>query len=153
MTVPARELTEIEAVTVAETVLTWTGSGLLILGATMVIIAIVFGYRRYHAHARSEAPDSYWSIALIGAWASVLLSFIPLSQVLDGGIAGYLERGESDRTLSVGMWAGLFPVLPLVVLIGFVIGGVSVGMREVGERARTLFGGDGTIRRTISLGH
>lgn len=56
--------------------------------------------------------------AIIGGVAGILLAFIPLSPVLGGGIAGYLQRGPREAGLKVGAGAGLVMLLPYV-FIGF----------------------------------
>lgn len=55
--------------------------------------------------------------ALIGGIAGVLLAFIPFSTVLGGGVAGYLEGGDSRSGAKVGALAGLFVFIPFVVII------------------------------------
>ncbi|AEM56450.1 hypothetical protein HISP_04295 [Haloarcula hispanica N601] len=45
--------------------------------------------------------------AIIGAVATALLSgFVPLAPLLGGGIAGYLEGGERDDGVRVGLLSG-----------------------------------------------
>ncbi|NHX38998.1 MULTISPECIES: DUF5518 domain-containing protein [Haloarcula] len=46
--------------------------------------------------------------AIIGAVATALLSgFVPLAPLLGGGIAGYLEGGERDDGVRVGLLSGV----------------------------------------------
>ena len=52
--------------------------------------------------------------ALIGAVVSILLSFVPLSPVLGGMVAGYLQGGDSGDGVRVGAASGLIALLPLV---------------------------------------
>ena len=142
MTVFTRELTQAESVAVAEAVITWTGIGLLVTGVGMLVFAIGFVLWRHRAYRRARTGDplsSYWTYALVGGFATALLSFIPISPLFGGALSGYLERGESNRTLSVGALAGLLPVVPLVVLIAFVLGGVVAGLMEIGEDSVALF--------------
>lgn len=69
--------------------------------------------------------------ALIGAVAGVVLSFIPLSTVLGGAIAGYLEGGEASDGVRVGAIAGAIMLIPFVFIgmvfvlffVGFGTGG------------------------------
>ncbi len=61
--------------------------------------------------------------ALIGAVVSVLLGMIPFSPVLGGGVAGYLEGGDSRTGIRVGAIAGVIAAVPLTL---FVIVGVVV---------------------------
>lgn len=64
--------------------------------------------------------------ALIGAVAGLVLSFIPLSTLLGGAVAGYLEGGTTNDGLRVGAIAGLVMLLPMLffglVLVPFVLG-------------------------------
>lgn len=54
--------------------------------------------------------------AVIGAVAGIILSFIPLSTLLGGVIAGYLEGGEMENGVKVGAIAGLIMLIPLVFI-------------------------------------
>ena len=56
--------------------------------------------------------------AVLGGVVGIVLSFVPLSPVLGGAVAGYLEGGDTDDGLRVGALAGLVALLPLSV-IGF----------------------------------
>ncbi|MFU8866628.1 DUF5518 domain-containing protein [Natronococcus sp.] len=56
--------------------------------------------------------------AVIGGAVGIVLSFVPLSPVLGGAVAGYLEGGDTDDGLKVGALAGLVALLP-IALIGF----------------------------------
>jgi hypothetical protein len=91
--------------------------------------------------------------ALIGGVVGVLLSFVPLSPVLGGAVAGYLEGGTAKAGLRVGSIAGLVMLLPFslfglfglwlfvldvtVALLGFVIvlgflGFYTIGLSALG---------------------
>lgn len=65
--------------------------------------------------------------AIIGAVAGIVLSFIPLSTVIGGAIAGYLEDGDTNDGLRVGAIAGIIMLIPFVlfglVFMMFLIGG------------------------------
>lgn len=136
VTVGTTELTDDQAVEVASTVTSWTGTGLLLAGIGMVLFGVAFVAVRHRAHRRlqtGESVSSYGSHAVLGAVATAVLSFLPFSPALGGLLAGYLERGESTRTVSVGTLAGVLPMLPLLVFLLFLMIGLVSGMRAVGE--------------------
>lgn len=59
--------------------------------------------------------------AVVGAIATLVLSFLPLSPVLGGGIAGYLQRGPQQEGAKVGGLAGLLAAIPLFLSLLFVV--------------------------------
>lgn len=59
--------------------------------------------------------------ALIGAVVGVVLSPVPLSTVLGGAVAGYLEGGDRGDGLRVGGLAGGFMLVP-ILLVAFLAG-------------------------------
>jgi hypothetical protein len=67
-----------------------------------------------------RAPNTLLN-GLIGGITGVLLSFIPFSTVLGGGVAGYLEGGDSASGAKVGAIAGLIAFIPFVVILGVVL--------------------------------
>lgn len=142
VTVATAELTEAEMVEVADAIVSWTAIGLLTVGLGMVLFALGYIVVRHRAHRRARQGDSirsYGSYAVLGALATSVLSFVPISPVFGGALAGYLERGESNRTISVGALAGILPMIPVLGLILFVLGGVISGMLAVGEDAIAMF--------------
>lgn len=50
--------------------------------------------------------------AVVGGIAGILLAFVPLSPVLGGAIAGYLQHGPRESGMKVGAGAGLVMLLP-----------------------------------------
>lgn len=58
--------------------------------------------------------------AVVGAVVGTVLSFVPLSPVLGGGVAGYLQGGDPDDGLKVGGVAGALMLVPFV-LVGLVV--------------------------------
>lgn len=63
-----------------------------------------------------HAPNTLLN-ALIGAVVGVLLSFIPLSTILGGAVAGYLEGGDTATGAKVGALAGLIALVPFVFVL------------------------------------
>ena len=136
VTVFTTELTDAEAVDLANAVVTWTGFGLAVTGLGMLAFAVWFVVGRHRTHRRARAGEpvsSYSSFAVLGAVTAAFLSFIPLSPVLGGALAGYLERGESARIVSVGAVSGLLAVLPLLALLTFTLVGVVAGLLAVDQ--------------------
>jgi hypothetical protein len=69
--------------------------------------------------------------ALLGAVVTVVLSFIPFSPVLGGGVAAYLNEADTNTGLRVGALSGLFAAVPLVLfglLAVFFLGFFAFGL-------------------------
>jgi len=58
---------------------------------------------------------------LVGGVVAVLLSFLPLSTVLGGGVAGYLDRGAGRYGPTAGAIAGIVAFVPYL-LVGLYLG-------------------------------
>ena len=65
--------------------------------------------------------------AVIGAVATVGLSFTGISPVLGGALAAYLEGGETGDGLRVGALSGLIASLPLAGIVAFALVVFSLG--------------------------
>ena len=86
--------------------------------------------------------------ALVGAAVTILLSFLPLSPLLGGVLAGYLEGGDAREGVRVGAAAGAIALVPLalfgVLVIGFGVfylaGGLPYHLSVVGVLALVLVG-------------
>ena len=59
--------------------------------------------------------------ALVGGIASIVLSFVPLSPVLGGAIAGYLQGGTRNDGLRVGAYSGVVAAIPLALFFVFAL--------------------------------
>ncbi len=70
----------------------------------------------------SEASNGRSALlnAVIGGVVGVIISFVPLSPILGGGISGYLENGTREAGLKVGAGAGVVMLVP-VILLAFVV--------------------------------
>ena len=143
-------LSTADTVEVGLTTAKWTGIGLIATGAIMVVAALAFVLVRRNARAEAAAtgghPSDYAANALVGAVVSVLASFVPFSPAIGGAVAGYLERGESERTVGVGALSGtvlMAPVLAFLVVltIGLVLAmfAVEAGGLAVAVMAAMLF--------------
>lgn len=131
-----RELTEAQMLDFTLKVVDWTGIGLLVTGIGLMLFAIGYVVVRHRAHSRGgedESVSSYRSVAVLGAVATAVLSFIPFSPVVGGGLAGYLEQPASGRSVSVGGLAGFLSMVPALSIIGFVGVGLYSGFATVGE--------------------
>jgi hypothetical protein len=64
--------------------------------------------------ADERAPNTVLN-GVIGGVVAVVLSFIPLSPILGGAVAGYLEGGDQRDGLVVGTIAGVIALIPFVL--------------------------------------
>ncbi|QSG04677.1 DUF5518 domain-containing protein [Halapricum desulfuricans] len=131
-----RDLTEAETLEFSLEVVNWTGIGLLVTGVGLVLFAIGYVVFRHRAHQNAGEGDpvgTYRSSAVLGAVATAVLSFVPFSPILGGGLAGYLEQPASGRSVSVGALSGFLSMVPALVLLGFVTVGLYAGFAAIQE--------------------
>lgn len=83
--------------------------------------------------------ENFYVHALLGAVATVLLSFVPFSPVLGGGIAGYMQNEGTGRGTRVGAVSGVFASLPLLAVFALLFTVMSFGSVLTGEFAGPLF--------------
>lgn len=72
--------------------------------------------------------------ALIGAVVTVVVSFVPFSPILGGGVAGYLQHGSREEGVKVGAISGVIATIPVVLgvlLIASFFAIVPAGMGSV----------------------
>lgn len=131
-----RELTEAQMLEFTLEIVNWTGIGLLATGVGLVLFAIGFVAKRHRTHKRTadgESAGSFWAYAIYGAVTTAILSFIPVSPVFGGGLAGYLGRYETGGSVGIGAASGFLATAPVVSLLAFVTGGLFSGLAAVGE--------------------
>lgn len=138
-------LTDAELVDVTYGLGWWGGVGLLATGLLLIAAGIAFLVYRGRVRQRREAheiegPDTTTN-AIVGAVATVVLSFVPFAPVLGGLVSGYLQGGEGRDGARVGAYAGLVAALPIAVLFLFLVGGTVVVGTELGLGASIVFVG------------
>jgi|AntRauMinimDraft_4_1070384.scaffolds.fasta_scaffold00050_58 hypothetical protein len=130
-----RELTEAEALEVTEAVVSWAGWGLLVTGIGLLLFAVGYVAARHRAHSRTpgdESAGTFQSAAVLGAVTAGVLSFLPFSPAIGGGVAGYLEGG-SGRGVGVGALSGFLAIAPVLLVLVFVTVGLYDGLATVGD--------------------
>jgi hypothetical protein len=134
-TIERATLTPTETVDLLDTVVTWTGTGLLVVGLAMLAFAGAYIGLRYRtrrgATSRVEVSD-FTAYAVVGSAAAAVLSFLPGSAGLGGVAAGYFEAGDSRRSASVGALSGLLLTIPALLVAVFALGGLSAGLLAIG---------------------
>lgn len=110
----------------------WLGLGLVITGLGLVVVAVVYVVGRRRTR-RSTGGGSLREIlfahALLGAIATGLLSFLPVSPVFGGGVAGYVHRRAGSAT-KAGAVSGLLAWIPVAVIGGFLAVGLGTGLNR-----------------------
>lgn len=71
--------------------------------------------------ATEEQAPNTWLNALIGGVIGVVFAFIPLSTVIGGAVAGYLEGGDYSSGAKVGVFAGLIAFIPFTFILGIML--------------------------------
>lgn len=105
----------------------WGGIGVMLAGGVLVLGGIAFGVGRYRIdQAEPEVePPTFRANALLGAFVSAVTSFVPLSGILGGGVAGYLQTDDTWSGALVGALSGLLLALPLVIVAGVLLFGLA----------------------------
>ncbi len=83
----------------------------------------------------ARRSQSVFVSALVGAVATVVFSFVPLSPALGGGVAAYLRNGDRREGARVGAIAGGIAAVPILVILALVFGGLSLFTVAVGVGA------------------
>lgn len=113
----------------------WGGLGVLLVGILLIATGVALGVHRYRVDRSDEGgvPASRYSNALLGAVVTVVTSFIPLSGLLGGGVAGYLQPVDRWDGAHVGALAGVMLTIPLlIVLVAVIVGLVMADQVTIG---------------------
>lgn len=129
-TIQSTMLSDAELIDVTYALAWWGGLGLLVVGALLIIAGIGYAWYRYRAR-QTGAPTTAWPHAVIGAVVSMVTAFVPLSPLIGGIVAGYLEGGTNNNRARVGALSGLVASIPMVILFVFLIGGFIVVAMEL----------------------
>lgn len=126
-------LTDAELIDVTFVLQESGGVALAVTGALLVVASVVFLAVRIRSRpAEAEAGPDTLTNAIVGALVSAVTSFVPLSPVLGGGVAAYLQGGDRGEGARVGGLSGLVGVAPVVVLLVLTAVVFGVAAAEVG---------------------
>lgn len=155
-------MTEPEFVELTLALLPWLAGGLVVTGLAMAILGggyIVHRRRVRNRATASEQTSNYLAHALLGTVVSAVTSFVPMSPVIGGGVAGYLERGDTERTISVGAASGVLLSAPFFIVGLFAAAGLVSGFASIEDggfgvmvAALVVIGGLISLGITVGLG-
>ena len=135
-TLQSAVLSDAELVDITYALAWWGGVGLAVVGLLLVVGGVAFvTFRRRIRTRRAElgvtGPDTTTN-AIVGAIVTVVTSFVPISPVLGGLVAGYLQKGERMDGARVGGLSGLVVSAPIALLFVSLIIGLFGVSTEVG---------------------
>lgn len=111
------------------------GIGIAITGGLFVVAGIAFhrieGRSRRQFEETGTATPNIVGNAILGAFVTVLTSFLVLSPIVGGGVAGYLQRTGDGNGTKAGAVSGLFAALPVVVIFAVILSAVSIGSPQL----------------------
>lgn len=121
-------LTPTELVEVTYAVTWWGGLGLAVTSLLLIVAGV--GYLAVSTRSRRDAAHGIVTAAtganaIVGAVVTVVTSFVPLSPILGGVVAGYLQRNDRRTGATAGALSGLAVTLPMTVLFGFLVVGLA----------------------------
>ncbi|QSG08781.1 DUF5518 domain-containing protein [Halapricum desulfuricans] len=105
----------------------WLGIGLVAAGVLTVVAGVALVVFHRQARAAGE-PTQRWMLGLVGAVVSVVTGFLIVSPLLGGGVASYLDPVEHRSGFRTGALAGVFAVVPVLVVVLFGIVGAFAGL-------------------------
>lgn len=132
-TIDSPQLTDAELVDLSVALSTWGGVGVTVTGLLLIGTGVAFLYYRKRLHQREtgDLPDTV-TLAIVGAVVTGVTSFVPLSPILGGLTAGYLNGGERWAGARVGAYAGALAAVPVVLFLTFLLGGLVITSVEIG---------------------
>lgn len=131
-------LTGPEIVDVLHSLATWTGVGLVVTGVLLIGAGVGYVLLRRQM-AAGERTGTVAANAVLGAAVTAVLSFVPLSQIAGGFVAGYLEQEGSRRPVVTGALSGVLSLVAVLVPATFAVGGAVSGLYDVGEGGLATF--------------
>jgi hypothetical protein len=152
-------ITRTEFITAAEPFVDWLGVGLVLTGLVAVGAAAVFVSKRRQTRARvardSGTTATFWACTVYGAAVTALLSVIPGSAALGGGVAAYLHDDTANTRIGAAsglLGTGLTTPLLASLGAGFIAGASAIGELGGGLLLAILVLGSGILATAINGG-
>lgn len=124
-------LTDAELIDVTFALQESGGVALAVTGVLLVVAGVAFLVVRTRSRRAGEAGPDTVTNAVVGALVAAVTAFVPLSPVLGGAVAAYLQGGDRDEGTRVGGLSGLVGVAPVVVLLVVLVVVFAVAATEV----------------------
>lgn len=155
------ELTRIsqaEAITAAGPFVDWISVGFIITGLVATLGAASFSIARYrtrrHVVETGGTTATFWACAIYGAALTALVSFVPGSAIVGGGLAAHLHDGDRVRVGLVAGAVGTALAVPVTIATaaGLVAGAAAIGKLVGGALLATLLVGAGLVAVLFNAG-
>lgn len=84
-----------------------------------------------HRRNTSESPDGHsppspLKNGIIGGVIAVIISFIPLSTMIGGGLAGYMTDAQPEHQLLAGATAGGIAAIPRILVSWYIVASPAI---------------------------
>lgn len=151
-------LSQAEAITAAEPFVDWLGVGFIITGLIATFGAASFIIARHRTRRQvietGGTTATFWACVIYGAAVTALVSFVPGSAIVGGGLAAYLYDDDSVRVGSAAGAVGTALAVPLTIVTaaGFVAGAAAIGKLVGGALLATLIIGAGLVAVLFNAG-
>lgn len=151
-------VSQAEAITAAGPFVDWLAIGFMLTGLVATFGAASFIIARHRTRRQvtetGGTTATFWACTIYGAAVTALVSFVPGSATVGGGLAAHLHDGDSVRVGSAAGAVGTALAIPFTIATaaGLVAGAAAIGKLVGGTLLATLLVGAGLVGVLFNAG-